>query len=1204
MITERNRRTRIYFAIFLIAAYTISIPLAAMDRRLNDDIGTAEQADPSSAMSRYGAAVFVWVDARSGAVNLFGHRVTPKGMPAGTGANFRVTPPGWSAFQFNPDVAMDDLGRFVVVWDEKSRGGQDVYARLFAANGTPLTDAFEVVSEPDAGESTGSACVAMDSSGNFTVCWNWMSSHQSDIFIRRYDAAGTALGPAGRINAQLTGYSKKPAIGMNRGGRFVVAWEDNLTGQNDIIAQCFDSNGSMVGGNFEASNMPGQANPAQNPAVDVLEDSKDWQGYFCIAFSCKGPGDRATDIHGYFYRDGRSRTVTISDSTLGAEDWNPDIAAVFIRGYQVVWQSSEGSDIHYRYTGSNGTIFSVSFPERANESAGEQKFPCVSWGNESTLFAWSDDRNGNNDIYALWEGNRSPTFVYAGSGFDGMVPVSWDPAYADDRMVSYKIYRFGIARDSLDRMIEAGSYPQLEDYHFVATVDPDDRAYPNLMLDWIDRNVVQGRVYDYIVEPDIVDDNFNITSTWSFSAPGTGFRILSNWVATPPVMDGYLDPGEWVEAAEIVISNPDAMEPVLLYVMNDSNALYIAADDCNDGILDLMNALSFLVDRDHSGSWDSAAPSDEGAYQIISTATGFTGYYGDYPDGFRWMGIVLSPAGLVGAVSTSSGHVQYEARLDIPAPPGSTIGFAASVSDPGAYYRLGFPYAGMWPPGALWEAAETLGELVLASPEEPVDPVDPIDNLDWPMIGGGAGLDSWASAETVLRPPFAWHADYPMEGLMPWHIVSCNGILFAAAWPFDGEDEIDGRNTIIACLMGEGWEELWRFDIPAPEGFAFCPAVDGSLLVCGACGSNGIWALDPDTGEILWTRAMPGAHPVLDGGRVYLISDSLYCLDAANGNTVWSIPITVDESTSDVPEAPAVDASSVYAATWDTLYAVDKASGNIQWRQPVLHRPLIVVDHENVYAAENYTDDGDPFLNVYSKATGAPVWSMTPDSDRESMYPGNAIAVSDSHVLVTYFTDAVSPEGAVLCCLDKRDGSLVWLRGFDGANAYRPTVANGVVYVSSVRDWTESASTLYGFDEDSGTPLFQDDSEFYFSQAVVAQHVLFTPARGKVEWFFNPVAGHRDREKPGVPVVCELDPNFPNPFNPATRILFRMAAPGIAVLKVYDIHGREVAVLANGRYDAGTHEVVFDASGLASGIYLLRIQAGDFNAAKKMVKLQ
>jgi hypothetical protein len=77
--------------------------------------------------------------------------------------------------------------------------------------------------------------------------------------------------------------------------------------------------------------------------------------------------------------------------------------------------------------------------------------------------------------------------------------------------------------------------------------------------------------------------------------------------------------------------------------------------------------------------------------------------------------------------------------------------------------------------------------------------------------------------------------------------------------------------------------------------------------------------------------------------------------------------------------------------------------------------------------------------------------------------------------------------------------------------------------------------------------------------------------------------------------------NYPNPFNPTTTISFSLPDAGKVNLSVFDISGRLVAMLANGWRDAGYHEVTFDASDLALGIYFYRIEAGDFSDVKKMV---
>ena len=89
-----------------------------------------------------------------------------------------------------------------------------------------------------------------------------------------------------------------------------------------------------------------------------------------------------------------------------------------------------------------------------------------------------------------------------------------------------------------------------------------------------------------------------------------------------------------------------------------------------------------------------------------------------------------------------------------------------------------------------------------------------------------------------------------------------------------------------------------------------------------------------------------------------------------------------------------------------------------------------------------------------------------------------------------------------------------------------------------------------------------------------------------------------------LPGSFELKQNYPNPFNPTTRIGFQIVAPGFVTLKVYDILGREVRTLVNEELKAGSYEKTFDASGLASGVYYYRIQAGDFAETKKLLLLR
>jgi hypothetical protein len=80
--------------------------------------------------------------------------------------------------------------------------------------------------------------------------------------------------------------------------------------------------------------------------------------------------------------------------------------------------------------------------------------------------------------------------------------------------------------------------------------------------------------------------------------------------------------------------------------------------------------------------------------------------------------------------------------------------------------------------------------------------------------------------------------------------------------------------------------------------------------------------------------------------------------------------------------------------------------------------------------------------------------------------------------------------------------------------------------------------------------------------------------------------------------------NYPNPFNPSTVIAFQLPVAGDAKITIYDVLGREVAVLVDATMEEGRHEVTFTASGLASGVYVYRLTAGLLTATRKMLLMR
>ena len=100
------------------------------------------------------------------------------------------------------------------------------------------------------------------------------------------------------------------------------------------------------------------------------------------------------------------------------------------------------------------------------------------------------------------------------------------------------------------------------------------------------------------------------------------------------------------------------------------------------------------------------------------------------------------------------------------------------------------------------------------------------------------------------------------------------------------------------------------------------------------------------------------------------------------------------------------------------------------------------------------------------------------------------------------------------------------------------------------------------------------------------------------------VTAVEEETNPTTVTNFELQQNYPNPFNPSTKIKYSLAEQSQVTLKVYNILGKEIATLVNEVKGNGNHEVSFDGSGLASGVYFYTLQAGKITQTRKMILMK
>ena len=176
----------------------------------------------------------------------------------------------------------------------------------------------------------------------------------------------------------------------------------------------------------------------------------------------------------------------------------------------------------------------------------------------------------------------------------------------------------------------------------------------------------------------------------------------------------------------------------------------------------------------------------------------------------------------------------------------------------------------------------------------------------------------------------------------------------------------------------------------------------------------------------------------------------------------------------------------------------------------------------------------------------------------------------------------------------------------DKYNIYRAYITNGVyTHFSKVGEVNDNGASSFSW-TDNGVvrklPRFATSTHYYRVTSVDGdgkESVTSNEVSTTSGWANKNIDDENNTDE--IKYEYSLSDNYPNPFNPSTKITYTIKAKGFVTLRVFDILGREVTVLVNGSKDVGKHSVQFDASKLTSGIYIYKLQAGEFTSSKKMI---
>lgn len=160
------------------------------------------------------------------------------------------------------------------------------------------------------------------------------------------------------------------------------------------------------------------------------------------------------------------------------------------------------------------------------------------------------------------------------------------------------------------------------------------------------------------------------------------------------------------------------------------------------------------------------------------------------------------------------------------------------------------------------------------------------------------------------------------------------------------------------------------------------------------------------------------------------------------------------------------------------------------------------------------------------------------------------------------------------------------------ANIYHIQISTDSSFSTTVMDTTSNRSQ---FAVPSGK--LNNSTKYFWRVFIETPNV----SRWSVTWSFTTGITSVQQTGSEIPDMFKLYNNYPNPFNPVTKIKFDVSAQAFTKIAVYDITGKEVAVLVSSNLSAGSYETDFNAADLSSGVYFYRITAGEFADIKKMM---
>lgn len=399
------------------------------DIRVSDDLTGMEQIQPRVAVGYSGEIAVIWADKRDGYSSIYYQFLDSNGVALGS--NKKIGGISVTAPQYEPSLHSNLLGQFASVWKDYRNGSYpfspDIYYAGMDTSGAGLNRAATQIRIDSTCQSPD---VAVLPNGNIIAVWADYRNHNWDIYAQRFNSGGSAIGDNFKVNDESGVFQQhSPRVAGLSDGGFVVVWYDNRSGDDDIYGQRFDVSGNAVENNFKISDDQSGKRQAY-PAV-----SADGNGRFFIAWVDWRNGSYPDNPDIYFRRYNVAGNPLYVSRRVNPEGDNSsaqrDVSLCSDRmgNLGIVWADSSTGQWNTvgRIVDSEGSLTDDMF-QLHQHTGGRQRQPDIATDGYKFFFVWSDDRDGDFDIYLTIRDYNDPSIVAAPNALrfvmeeDGSVP--------------------------------------------------------------------------------------------------------------------------------------------------------------------------------------------------------------------------------------------------------------------------------------------------------------------------------------------------------------------------------------------------------------------------------------------------------------------------------------------------------------------------------------------------------------------------------------------------------------------------------------------------------------------------------------------------------------------------------------------------------------------------------------------------------------